>query len=309
MSKYINPFTDAGFKRIFGQEEHKALLIAFLNRLFNGQMVITDVQYMDKEALGESSSGKSFIYDIYCTLDNGHHVIVEMQNKNEKDFLQRSLVYAARALDRQAIKSKGWQYRDLKAVISINFLNFEIAELPRQLLIDGTITDCHSQKQINSFLRLIYIQMPFMTKALEECDNNFERWIYLLKNIEQMEEIPEYLRSTMSEIQYFEDVMAQASLSAEESARYERSLEHYRREMSSIEYYRDEGRELGIELGLKEGRELGREEGREEGIKIGALQESLRKSLEIARKMKNDGLDFKSIALYTGLSETEIEEL
>lgn len=62
MAKYINPFTDAGFKRIFGQEEHKGLLIAFLNRLFEGQMVITDVQYMDKEALGQDSSNVGFTY-------------------------------------------------------------------------------------------------------------------------------------------------------------------------------------------------------------------------------------------------------
>lgn len=145
MTKYINPFTDAGFKRIFGQEKHKGLLIAFLNRLFMGEMKITDVQYMDKEALPDDPGRKSFIYDIYCTIDTGEHIIVEMQNKQQRNFLQRSLLYATRALDRQVQKNdQHWNYKDLKAVIGISFLNFKMDELPSRLLVDGQVIDKHT---------------------------------------------------------------------------------------------------------------------------------------------------------------------
>lgn len=74
MAKFINPFTDEGFKRLFGQEEHKTLLIAFLNRLFEDEMTITDISYLDKESIPNHNQGKSYIYDIYCTLDTGEHV-------------------------------------------------------------------------------------------------------------------------------------------------------------------------------------------------------------------------------------------
>ena len=84
MSTFINPFTDFGFKRIFGQEKHKRILIGFLNALFAEELVVTDLVYRDKEQTGETQQNRTVIYDIYCTLDDGSHVIVEMQNKKAK---------------------------------------------------------------------------------------------------------------------------------------------------------------------------------------------------------------------------------
>lgn len=293
MAKYINPFTDAGFKRIFGQEENKELLIAFLNHLFAGKMKITDVQYMDKESMPCDCEGRNFLYDIYCTIDTGEHIIVEMQNSSERNFAQRSLLYAARALDRQTHRSNTWNYRDLKAVIVISFLNFKMNELPERLLVDGCIIDSHTGKQINSFLRLIYIQIPFMTKALDECTDDFERWIYLLKNVETMDTIPESLRSQLEEIQRFEDVMNEASLSPEDRIRYERSLDSYRLAMDVRAHY--------VEVGEAKGREEGEAKGREEG--------RAEATINIARNFKQAGVDISLIIQATGLTADEIERL
>lgn len=164
MAKYINPFTDSAFKRLFGQEEHKSLLIAFLNRLFEGEFIVKDVKFLDKERFPGHDNGKNFIYDIYCTIDDGKHIIVEMQNRQQAHFVQRSLLYAARAIDRQSKIGEEWSYEDLKAVYIISFLNFTLDEFPSRLLVDGKIIDAKSGKEINPFLRLLYIQLPQMKK-------------------------------------------------------------------------------------------------------------------------------------------------
>lgn len=86
MGKFINPFSDWGFKLIFGQEITKDLLISFLNDLLKGEHTITDITFKDKEQLPEAKNMRGIIYDIYCTTDQGQHIIVEMQNRYQKTF-------------------------------------------------------------------------------------------------------------------------------------------------------------------------------------------------------------------------------
>ena len=69
MAKFINPFTDVGFKRIFGQEISKPVLLAFLNSLLEGERRIVDIQFLDKEKLRLSDDNRSLIYDILCQTD------------------------------------------------------------------------------------------------------------------------------------------------------------------------------------------------------------------------------------------------
>lgn len=285
MAQYINPFTDEGFKRLFGQEEHKILLISFLNRLFAGEIVITDVTYLDKEALPNDDDGKKFVYDIYCTLDTGEHVRVEMQNRRQDYFKQRTIVYASRALERQTRRGDQWGYDELKAVYCISFLNFSLEKHKGALMIDGQIIDRKTGEVVNPYMRLIYIQIPEMTKSLEECDTDFERWIYLLKNVTTMTTIPNYLKANIEEIKYFEEVMDKASMTEAERNRYEESLKAYRDEVSIIKSARNEGLEIGEALG------------------------EAKANRKNAKGMKEAGVDVSIISQVTGLSAAEIAEL
>ena len=81
MAKFINPFTDIGFKRIFGQEFSKPLLLHFLNNLLVGEKEIVDLTFLDKEQPAMYADDRSLLYDIYCKTTDGEHIIVEMQNK------------------------------------------------------------------------------------------------------------------------------------------------------------------------------------------------------------------------------------
>ena len=97
MGRYINPFTDWGFKRLFGQEFSKDLLINFLNDLFEGEFQIKDVTFKDKELPGETNDLRGCIFDIYCVTDDDKHFIVEMQNRWVPFFVNRSIYYASKA--------------------------------------------------------------------------------------------------------------------------------------------------------------------------------------------------------------------
>ncbi len=216
-----------------------------------------------------------------------------MQNKEQDYFLQRSMVYASRCLDRQTLKGKDWNYDKLKAVFTISFLNFTHQGLPETLVVDGEVRDRYTGELVNPYLRLIYIQLPQMTKSLEECQTPVELWVYVLKNIESMVEIPSHLKERLEELQYFEDVMDEASMTDEERARYEISLEAYREEMNVMSFYTRKGRMQGREEGLAEGLEKGREE----------------TMLDVARSMLNQGLDIALISSITGLSTETISSL
>lgn len=100
MAKYINPFCDMGFKRIFGQEMSKPLIIDFLNSLLKGEKEIVSLEFLDKEQPSVCDQDRSLIYDIYCKTSDGERIIVEMQNKPQPYFKKRSIYYVSEAIAR-----------------------------------------------------------------------------------------------------------------------------------------------------------------------------------------------------------------
>ena len=117
MGKFINPFTDYGFKKIFGQEISKDLLIDFLNDLLKGERVITDLTFLNNEQLTEYDEGRGLIYDIYCCTDTGEKIIVELH------FKERALYYLSNAIVQQGEKGNEWRF-NIKAVYGVFFMNF-----------------------------------------------------------------------------------------------------------------------------------------------------------------------------------------
>ena len=123
MAKYINPFTDVGFKRIFGQELSKPLLLDFLNSLFEGEKHIVNLTFLDKEQPALFEEDRSLIYDIYCETDEGEKIIVEMQNKSQPFFKNRSIYYVSESIARQGERGSSWNY-EIDSVYLVAFLNF-----------------------------------------------------------------------------------------------------------------------------------------------------------------------------------------
>ena len=169
MAKFINPFTDVGFKRIFGQEINKDLLIDFLNALLQGERQVQDIHFLDKELLPEFEKDRGLINDIYCTDARGEQFIVEMQNKEHVNFRERTLYYLSQAVARQGERGADWKF-ELKAVYGVFFLNFRLTNLPRKLRTDIVLSDRDTHELFTDKMRFIFLELPSFTKEESECE-------------------------------------------------------------------------------------------------------------------------------------------
>ena len=278
MAKFVNPFTDIGFKRIFGQEISKPVLIAFLNALLDGERIIVDVQFLDKEQPGESVDDRSLIYDVYCKLDTGEHIIVEMQNKSQPFFKNRSVYYISRSISRQGEPGPEWHY-DVKAVYMIALLNFRRDDISTEFRTDVALMDTRHKTLFSDKLRLVYLQLPYFTKELDECATLFEKFIYILKHMDVLQRMPWLAQDAV--FQKLASIADVASLNQKERVAYDENLRKYR-----------------DTIAVMEGQYL---EGREEGREVA--------NLENARKMKAKGYPITDIAEITGLAIKDIEAL
>ena len=279
MGKFINPFTDMGFKRIFGQSVNKDLLLDFLNSLLEGERKVRDITFLDKERLPEYEEDRGLTYDVYCMDENGEEFIVEMQNRSHLNFKDRTVYYLSQAIARQGRRGNEWRY-SLKAVYGVFFLNFRLPEAgKRALRTDIVLADRETHEQFSDKLRFIFIELPSFEKEEGDCENDFERWIYVLKNMETLQRMPFQARKSV--FTKLEEVVALARLTKDEREKYDESIKTLRDRLSEIA------------LAQQEGEEKGREEERAKN----------------AAGMKAAGIPLELIASITGLSVDEVEAL
>lgn len=297
MSRFINPFTDVGFKRIFGQEFSKPLLLDFLNNLLKGERVITDLKFLDKEQPAEFREDRSLIYDIFCETDNGDRIIVEMQNREHPNFADRCLYYASQAISRQGERGTEWNYH-INAVYMVAFINFHMEGLGDQFRYDIGLADMATGKPFSGKERFIFLQLPCFKKEADECENDFERWIYVLKNMETFNRMPWAAKNSV--FRKLAEVAEVSNLSKEDRIKYDTALRHYRDTLNAMQGAEAKGHAKGLEEGLAKGLEEGLAKGREEG-------EKQRKG--IAKKLMSLGCSYKMVMEATGLSEEELRSL
>ena len=303
MGRFINPFTDMGFKRIFGQEVSKNLLIDFLNDLLEGEKRIVNITFLDKEQLATATYDRSCIYDIYCENENGEKFIVEMQNRGHRNFKERAIYYLSRAIANQGQKGPTWMF-DLKAVYGVFFMNFHLdGRRQARFRTDVALRDIQTHKPFSDKMRFIFLDLPAFTKDEETCETDFERWIYVLKNMEILQRMPFKARkSVFEELEKIADISA---LSKEDQEKYEEIIKVYRDNLATEQWALEMGEKKGLEKGLQEGIQIGREE----GIQIGQEKGTQTERLKNARGMKTAGIAPELIAQITGLSPEEIQKL
>ena len=282
MAKYINPFTDVGFKRIFGQELSKPLLLDFLNSLFEGEKHIVNLTFLDKEQPALFEEDRSLIYDIYCETDKKEKIIVEMQNKSQPFFKNRSIYYVSESIARQGERGSSWNY-EIDSVYLVAFLNFSPLDFKKQFRTDVVLAEKDTKEQFSDKLRMIYLQLPLFTKEAEECENQVERWIYLLKNMETLNRLPWAAQSAV--FKKLESIADVGGMTRAERLQYDEALKKYRDTISVFE---------GVRL-----------EGRMEGNAEGRLEEKI----AIARNLKSMGMSISDVSKATGLSEEGIKAL
>ncbi len=282
--KYINPYTDFGFKKLFGTEMNKDLLISFLNALFMGHQNIKDIKFLPMERLGLYGNRRA-IFDVYCEDENGGKFIVEMQNVSQQYYKDRSVFYSTFPIQEQAKVGEDWDFNP-KEVYTVGVLNFVFRD-------DEYSQDCYhhevklmdtqTKKVFYDKLTYIYLEMPKFNKTEDQLETMFDKWLFVLRNLSRLFERPKALQEKI-----FTKLFEQAEI-----ARF--SPEEHRGYEDSVKAYRDINN--AINTAKKEAKAEGKAEGKAEA------------NMDNARKMKADGMSAELISKYTSLSIDEIAAL
>ena len=308
--RYLNPYTDFGFKKLFGTEVNKDLLISFINSLLHGREKIKDLTYLNAEHLGVGEADRKAIFDVYCENEQGEKFLVEMQRGEQQYFKDRSLYYATFPIREQAHRGD-WNY-ELKCVYIIGILNFCFDDTdPDEFHHEVQLLNNRTHNVFYDKLTFIYLEMPKFNKTEDQLSNLFEKWLFVLRNLSRLLERPKALQERV-----FAKLFKAAEIAKftkEEYDAYEESLKVYRDWKNTIDTAvqkavkkaTQKARKEGLKEGLKEGRAEGLKEGLEEGLEKGRKETTY----SIARQMKSEGLPAVTIAKITGLTEDEIDRL
>ena len=299
-NKYIDPLSDFGFKHLFGGEPNKEVMIDFLNALFKGEKQIIDIVYNPTEFAGDDKDHKKVFFDLLCTGDQGEQFIVEMQRAAHDNFEDRCIFYLSRLIHQQKLMGKGnWRVK-LKEVFLIAILDFNMKNcLSDHYLQSISLVNTGTGKVFHNGLGFKFLELPKFDKKEDELENELDKWVYMLKHMHSLNQIPKYLDKRI--FQKIFNIAEMGRLSPEQQFLYESYLQKQADEESIMEYAKNRAEEKGLEQGLQKGMEQGLEKGMEKG--------RYETSLAIARKMKEENFDLVKIAGFTALSIEEIEGL
>jgi predicted transposase/invertase (TIGR01784 family) len=271
LGTFINPFTDFGFKKLFGSEESKPLLISFLNDLLPINDKIISLEFKNIEKLGMLEEDRRAIFDIYCRDEKNHEFIVELQRAKQEHFQDRAAYYSSFLIQDQAKKGK-WDF-ELTPIYFIGILDFSLASFPdNNYLHFGQITDIVSKEVMFKKLNFIYIEMAKFKKQESELANHLEWWLYFLRELVSFDEIPNEFQGDIIEGAF--ELAKLANMSYEDRHAYELSLKYYRDFINVVDTAKKDARE--------------------------------EREIEIAKTMLEEGFDIKIIAKITGLTEAMI---
>jgi len=300
--KYVNPFTDYGFKRLFGEEPSKPLLLDFLNELLREEEGnITELTYLKNDNFADASFERSAIFDLYCVNERGEKFIVELQKAKQQFFKDRTVYYSTFPIRDQALKGGEWNF-ELKKVYMIAILDFTFDDDKMnkdKYRYDVKLTEQETKEIFYDKLYFIYLSMPKFIKTIDELDTKFDKWLYVLKNLHKLDRIPDKIRESIFEKLFEKAEIAQ--FTRKELDIYEYNLKVYWDLKNTMDYQLEEGRKEGFE----EGFEKGIDEGFGKGIVTGKTEEKY----EVAKNMLFDDEPIEKIIRYTGLTIEEIEKI
>jgi len=287
-NRYINPYTDYGFKLLFGTEPNKDITLELVNALLQGKEVIKSLTLLPTEQLGDTKDDRRSVFDIYCENENGEKIIIEMQKADQQWFKDRSVYYSSFPIRQQGEKGQ-WRF-GLKAVYTIGILDFvfdEDKDDEEYYHHVVKLMDVNKKEVFYDKLTYIYLEMPKFQKTEDELETMVDKWLYALKNLPHLLERPKALQERI--FKKFFDVAEIGNLSKEEYAKYFESEKVY---------YDNDG---AIRTAEAKGIAKGREEGRVEGEQ--------KKAFDIARNLLQMGMSSAQVSEVTGLTIEEFETL
>jgi predicted transposase/invertase (TIGR01784 family) len=334
MKPYVNPYTDIAFKRLFGQASTTDILLDFLNALLPIETPITSLTLASTEIVRDFTLQRGILFDIRCTDAHDATFIVEMQRLREEYFFDRSVFYASSAIRSQLNKGSG-DFR-LKPVFFLAIMDFLLdePELRRDAIQEISLRNKEGFEAYKK-LRFLFVQMPLFTKNLDELASRRDEWLYTLRELPKLEQMPAPLKQEPIFRKFF-DIAAEANMTPAEYAVYEKELNDRRIENGVRNALISDARKEGLAKGRAEGKAKGRAEGRAEGEAKGRAEGEakgraegeakgraegeakgkaegraegvMEGKREMARALKANGMSIADIARLSGLSQDEVTD-
>ncbi len=269
-SIYFDPTTDFGFKKLFGEENNKDLLMDFLNGLLPNDYQISSLTFQKTEQLPDHDDERKAIFDILCQNSAGETFIVEMQKIFMPYFIDRSLYYTTFPIQSQAPKGK-WDF-DLKRIFLIGILDFEYDKNIQHFKKRQLLRSCALRDEIGVLmtdkLHFKFLQLPYFNKKQHHLTNHFDKWCFFLQNLENINVIPDILKEPIFMKAF--DVAKVSNLSKEDYVLYQIS----KSKKYDMELIEEEAERRGLEKGKIEGKIEGAKE-KERSIVIGAHKKNI----------------------------------
>ena len=295
---YANLTNDYMFKRVFGSEECKDILIAFLNRIV-GNGDIEDVAFQNTEHLGPTADDRRAVFDIAVRTKSGEEYIIEMQLAQQEYFRDRSLFYASYPILNQAALAKEefrkthgdaavfrWNFR-LKPVRFIAVVNFPMTHFPgwdeSRYFSSYRLKEDESGEPLHDKLQFIFLELARFDKGEDELETYCDKWMYLFKNMSHLRERPKVFDE--NEFDRLFEMAELCNFTSDEYYNYQNSQKMIYDYENTIDFAKKQGRTEGLAEGLEKGR------------------------VEIARNLLSIGLSVEQIVNATGLTEEQIRSL
>lgn len=259
-SGYASLTNDYMFKRIFGSEECKDILIAFLNRIVgNGE--ITDVAFLNTEHLGPTEDDRKAVFDISVRTQSGEEYIVEMQLAQQTHFRDRALFYTGYPVINQAerarekyIETHGdpagfrWDF-SLKPVRFIGVVNFSMDHGPgwdeRRYHSSYRLREDMAGELLHDKLQFIFLELARFDKTEDELEDYYDKWMYLFKNMQRLHDRPESFNE--KEFDRLFDMAKICNFTPEQYNNYQEAQKMKYDYENTIDFARQQGREIGRE--------------------------------------------------------------
>ncbi len=311
MSRYLDPTNDVAFKKLFGTESHKPLLMSFLNAILalEGDNRIKHIEFLPKDQVPLIKGEKTTILDIKCTDQRDRQYIVEVQNKKIPSFIKRTQFYVAHSYVSQA--PVGSDYFELKPVILLALANYELFPSKESVISYHKTLDTATLEHDLKDMCYVFIELPKFNKTEDELDTLQDKWIYFFQNWEKSKSVPAKMHEPELIDAY--QSMEEFNWDPQEKEAYIKANIALTDEFDARRQEREEGHQEGLQKGLQEGLQKGRLEGLEEGVEKGRL-EGLEKGrreekIQTAKALLKKALSLSQISEITGLPPEEVQAL
>jgi predicted transposase/invertase (TIGR01784 family) len=278
--KFVNPTNDVAFKRIFGNENKKEILIDFLNAVLDlhGEQAIRDIEILNPYQAPRIEALKFTVLDVHATDHRGVSFIVEMQVEYVAGYRKRFLYYASKAYVSQIERAE--DYPRLNQVIFIGILGFSAFSSEHYITRHLIVNQENGQQEIED-LEFNFIELPKFTKAEEELDTILDKWIYFIKHASTLDAVPPSADSEPLRSAY--DMANQFGWSREELEVYDYWAMKMQDERGAIEGAMQQGIQIGEQRGMEQGMQIGEQRGMEQGMQIGE-QRGMEQGMQIGEQ-------------------------